>query len=87
MNPALRCEWWHAYQWLYAPALYTLIGVGYAVGDVAAFAARAYAHVPLLPSGARRRDAALFVAGKAAHWAIALGVPVAALGWRAALRP
>ena len=83
LNPALRREWWHAYQWLYAPALYTLVGVGYAVGEVAAFAARAYVHVPLLLT--RRRDAALFLLGKTAHWVIALGLPVYLLGWRAAL--
>ena len=33
-NPALPCQWYHRFQPIYAPIMYSLIGMSYVIGDL-----------------------------------------------------
>ena len=82
-NPAMPLRWYHAAQCVYAPLLYCFIGVAYPIGDVTDVLRGAHEHTPMHPL--RARDAALFVAGKLAHYGLTVALPVALWGWHTAL--
>ena len=79
-NPEFKRLWFHEWQWLYAPMLlYPLLGIKYTLGDLVNLAQAAYLHIPL--HGLRPIDWALFVSGKAAHYAAVLGIPMGEQSW------
>ena len=83
LNPALPPRWWHRFQHLYILALYSLIGIDYSVNDIVNYVRGHYAHITL--HKLRAVDHALFVAGKVAHFAIVLFVPLALYPWQRAI--
>lgn len=83
-NPEFKRLWFHAFQWLYAPALlYPLIGIKYTLGDIVSVARAAYAHVPL--HGLRTIDWLLFLSGKAVHYGLLLVLPIRERGYKRGL--
>jgi fatty acid desaturase (delta-4 desaturase) len=83
MNPILPVRWYLRFQHIYAPILYSLLGIAYPIGDVQGFLAKSYEHVKLHPL--RLIDSFTFLLGKTVHYGLVLGLPWYVHGWKFAL--
>jgi len=82
-NPALPLRPFHAWQHLYGPAMYSLMGFAYGFGDIATVLTGAYGHVQL--HRLRPSDLAVFWGGKVAHFGLLYALPIYLHGWAHAL--
>lgn len=79
MNPILPVRWYLRFQHLYAPLLYSLLGIAYPIGDIAGYLRKTYEHVKLQPL--RSVDTWCFILGKVVHYSITLALPIYLNGW------
>jgi fatty acid desaturase (delta-4 desaturase) len=74
MNPALPPAWYHRFQHIYGPIVYSLIGMAYPITDITEFIKGRHEHVRLQPL--RPYDWAVFILGKLISYAWMLFVPM-----------
>jgi fatty acid desaturase len=79
MNPKLKRHWYHLYQHIYGPMLYSLIGPSYLIGDIVNFIQKQYEYIPLQPLNSL--DRSIFIGGKAIHIIAFFLVPCILHGW------
>ncbi len=78
MNPGLPYRSYLQYQHIYGPAVYSLLGVSYPIGDTTNYLSGAYADIPLHELSTV--DRAIFIFGKCLHFVLFFLLPFYTFG-------
>lgn len=79
MNPKLKRHWYHRYQHIYGPVLYSFIGISYLIGDIVNFVQKRYEYLTLQPLNGV--DRSIFIGGKVVHIIAFFLLPCILHGW------